>query len=361
MLNPIITQRKNFIVYVASWLMVLLVHFVIMYFFLGFDMMIAGTDAIIYTVILSLLGIGVWYIVRNLTLSDQSYHLILADHLVTGGIIVLMWLFGGYFLLKSIFVDDIGYVDFLNQTLPWRFVYGILLYALIVLIYYLINSYNNYQEKLLKEIELKQAVQESELNLLKAQINPHFLFNSLNSINSLIFADPEKAHEMVLELSDFLRYTVRRDENEHLSLRDELENIRKYLGIEKIRFGDRLVIEEEVEEACLESKIPNLILQPIYENAIKHGVNESTDTVTVTTVCSFENDELVIMISNNYPAGNLSKKGKGIGIDNIRKRLMLHYKRTDLVEIERSSYHFKVTLKIPRQQPGKISKNDCKG
>jgi len=355
MLNPIITQRKNFLVYVASWIMILLIHFVIMYFFLSFDMVVAATDAVVYTVILFLLGIGVWYIVRNLTLSDQSYHLILADHLVTGGIIVLIWLFGGYFLLKTLFVDDSIYIDFLSQTLPWRFVYGILLYALIVLIYYLINSYNNYQEKLLKEVELKQAVQESELNLLKAQINPHFLFNSLNSINSLIFTDPEKAHEMVLELSDFLRYTVRRDEDEQLSLKDELENIRKYLAIEKIRFGDRLVIEEMVEDECLERKIPNLILQPIYENAVKHGVNESTDTVTITTDCSFENDELIIMISNNYSSGNLSKKGKGIGIDNIRKRLLLHYKRTDLVEIEKSSYHFKVTLKIPQQQAGIIS------
>ena len=131
------------------------------------------------------------------------------------------------------------------------------------------------------------------------------------------------------------------------ALKDELDNIRKYLDIEKIRFGDRLIVEEIVEGASLERKIPNLILQPIYENAIKHGVNESTDTVTITTDCSIENDELIIIISNNYSAGNLSKKGKGIGIDNIRKRLLLHYKRTDLIEIEKSSYHFKVTLKIP--------------
>ena len=348
MLNPIITQRKNFLVYVVSWLMIMLLHFTIMYFFFSFSIVVAATDAIVFTVLLFLLGIGVWYIVRYLNISDQSYHLILADHLVTGGVIILMWLFGGYYLLITIFSGSVAYCDFLSLSLPWRFVYGILLYALIVLIYYLINYYKNYQEKLIKESELKQAVQESELNLLKAQINPHFLFNSLNSINSLIFTGPEKAQEMVLALSDFLRYTVRRNEDEHLSLKDELANIRKYLDIEKIRFGDRLIIEEIVEDESLERKIPNLILQPIYENAIKHGVNESTDTVTITTDCSIENDELVIMISNNYSAGNLFKKGKGIGIDNIQKRLLLHYKRTDLIEIEKSSYHFKVTLKIPK-------------
>jgi sensor histidine kinase YesM len=320
-----------------------------MYFFFGFDIFIASTDAAVYTVLLFLLGIGVWYIVKYLTISDQSYHLLLADHLVTGGIIVLMWLFGGYYLLKTIFSSNTLYTDFLSSTLPWRFVYGILLYALIVMIYYLINYYKNYNEKLIKETELKQVVQESELNLLKAQINPHFLFNSLNSINSLIFADPEKAQEMVLELSDFLRYTVRKDDNEEVSLKDELDNIRKYLDIEKIRFGKRLVIDEVVEGDCLGAKIPNLILQPIYENAIKHGVNESTEAITISTDCALEDDELIIMISNNYSTGTLSSTGKGIGLENIRKRLLLHYKRTDLLAIEKSSYHFKVTLKIPQQ------------
>jgi len=348
MLNPIITQRKNLFVYIISWCLILLLHAVIMYFFFGFDIIIAATDAAIYTILLFLLGIGVWYIVKYLTISDQSYHLILADHLITGGIIVLMWLFGGYYLLNTIFSDNTLYSDFLGSTLPWRFVYGILLYALIVMIYYLINYYKNYNEKLINESELKQAVKESELNLLKAQINPHFLFNSLNSINSLIFADPEKAQEMVLELSDFLRYTVRKNDNEEVSLRDELNNIRKYLDIEKIRFGKRLVIDELIEDDCLDAKIPNLILQPIYENAIKHGVNESTDEIIITTDCACENDELIIMIKNNYSTGTLSTSGKGIGLANIRKRLLLHYKRTDLLEIEKSSYHFKVTLKIPQ-------------
>jgi sensor histidine kinase YesM len=354
MLNPIITQPKNFLVYLVSWCVIMLLHFVIMYFYFDFGILIAAADAGIYTVLLFLLGIGVWYIVRYLNISDQSYHLILADHLVTGGIIVLMWLFGGYYLLKTLFSSNTAFTDFLTTTLPWRFVFGILLYALIVLIYYLINYYKNYQEKLMNESELKQAVQESELNLLKAQINPHFLFNSLNSINSLIFADPEKAQEMVLELSDFLRYTVRKDDNEEVSLRDELDNIRKYLDIEKIRFGQRLVIDDFVEDACLDAKIPNLILQPIYENAIKHGVNESTETITITTDCAFENSELIVMISNNYSTGTLSSTGKGFGLENIRKRLLLHYKRTDLLEIEKSSYHFKVTLKIPQES---INKN----
>lgn len=347
MLNPIITQKKHFLVYVLSFLVMMIFHFGIMGFFLGFPLIISATDAFVYTGLLFLLGIGVWYIVQYLTLSEQTYQMILADHLVTGGIIILMWLFGGMLMLSTLFNDDKGYVEFLNQSLAWRFVYGILIYAVIIMVYYLINYYRNYQEKLLEETRLKQAVQESELNLLKSQINPHFLFNSLNSINSLIIADPDKASEMLLELSEFLRYTVRRNEKEQVSFRDEMDNIRKYLDIEKIRFGNRLVIEEDISEECLGVTIPNMILQPLYENAIKHGVNESTDAVTITTICHHENNFLHISISNNYSPGNLSRRGKGIGLENIKRRLALHFKRNDLLEIRRNSFNFEVIIKIP--------------
>ncbi|MFP4470375.1 MAG: sensor histidine kinase [Bacteroidales bacterium] len=351
MLNPILTYRKNFITYSISMIFILLMHLGILYLFFDFPLLISFADAGIYTGLTFLFGIGAWYVVKYLTISEQKHHVILADHLVTGGIVVLIWLFSGYLMLSTLFSENQMYQEFLSTSLPWRFVYFILIYAVIVMIYYLINYYRNYQDKLLEEAQLKQAVQESELNLLKSQINPHFLFNSLNSIHSLIMADPDKASEMILELSDFLRYTVRRDENEQVTLKDELANIQRYLDIEKIRFGKRVVVEDEIDNSCLERKIPNMILQPIYENAIKHGVNESTDAVVITTKCAIERDELHITISNNYSPGNISRKGKGIGIENIKKRLFLHFKRNDLMKIERNSHTFTVQLMIPNTEP----------
>lgn len=347
MLNPIITQRRHFFIYLLAFAIILILHFVILRFFFGYSIAIALTDAAIYSMLMFLLGIGVWYIVQHLSISEQKYHLILADHLVAGGMVVLLWLFGGYFLLSFIFKNVTGYVEFLNMTLPWRFVYGIMMYALIVMIYYLINYYRDYHEKLMDEARLKQAVQESELNLLKSQINPHFLFNSLNSINALMISDTGKASEMILELSEFLRYTVRSNENEQISLREELDNIDRYLSIEKIRFGNRLVIEKNLDETCLDHKIPNMILQPLYENAIKHGVNESTEQVIISTECADRGDHLQISISNNFTPGSFSKKGKGIGIANVQKRLMLHFKRADLVTVQKTGNIFTVTLSIP--------------
>ncbi len=348
MLNPIISYRKSSLVYVLSWIFVGALHFVILFFFFDVNLIISLTDAFIYTALLSAFGIGMWYIVRYITFDDESYHLVLIDHLVTGGIIILMWLFGGYFILTTLFSANEVYTLFLEDSLAWRFVYGILLYTVIVMVYYLINYYKNYQDKLIQESLLKQTLQESELNLLKSQINPHFLFNSLNSINSLIILEPERAREMILELSDFLRYTVRNNENEKVSLRDEIDNIRKYLDIEKIRFGSRIMLEDDFEENCLQMLMPNMILQPIYENAVKHGVNESTDTVTISTKCFMENGELKIFISNNFTPGNLSRKGKGIGLENIRKRLMLIFKRHDLMNIVKYRDIFEVQITIPQ-------------
>ncbi|MCF8364970.1 MAG: histidine kinase [Bacteroidales bacterium] len=354
MLNPIVSNKKHFLIYVLSMGFILLAHFIILYFSFNFSLEIAISDAAIYTTMIFLLGIGIWYIVKYLAISEQKYHLILADHLITGGILVLIWLFSGYYSLSLIFKDETRYLNFLDDSLPWRFVYLIMVYALLVMIYYLINYYRQYHEKVLQESELKQTIQQSELNMLKSQINPHFLFNSLNSIHSLILADSEKASEMLMELSEFLRYTVRKDHNEQVSLKSELENIEKYLDIEKIRFGNRLVVEEEIDEACLNCKIPNMILQPIYENAIKHGVNESTDTVTISTKCSPVNGDLKISIGNNYSPGNLSKRGEGLGLENIKKRLKLHFKRSDLLEIEKSSFYFTVHIIIPKIEPEKI-------
>lgn len=347
MINPLITNKKNMTVYAIVMLLILVLHFSILYFFFGFEAAIAFADAAIYSAMIFLLGIGIWYIVKYIAPGEKKIIQIWVDHLIAGTMLVVIWLFGGFYLLSSIFSANTGYIDFLSISLPWRFIYLLMVYAILVMVYYLINYYNQFHEKVMQEAELKQAIQQSELNMLKSQINPHFLFNSLNSIHSLIMYDPEKAGEMLTELSDFLRYTVRTNHNDQVSLKDEMENIEKYLAIEKIRFGERLIVQHDVETKCLSRKIPNMILQPVYENAIKHGVNESTETVTINTKCSVIGGMLRISITNNYTPGNISKKGAGAGLDNIRKRLKLHYRMNDLLQTEDRSNVFKVIISIP--------------
>ena len=201
---------------------------------------------------------------------------------------------------------------------------------------------------MIRESELKALVKESELNSLKSQINPHFLFNSLNSISSLTMVSPEKAQDMVINLSDFLRYSLS-NKNETLTTFDkELQNIDRYLKIEKIRFGKRLNVIRDVGEKCTGKEIPGLILQPIMENAVKYGVYESTDSsnIVISSMCS--DDLLEVKIVNDYDPDFISKKGEGIGLRNVASRMKIQYGRDDLMKINKAKNTFEVKLIFPQ-------------
>jgi LytS/YehU family sensor histidine kinase len=192
-------------------------------------------------------------------------------------------------------------------------------------------------------------VKEAELHALKSQINPHFLFNSLNSISSLTMTNPARAQEMVINLSQLMRYSLKHDQSEKVSFKQEIENNKLYLKIEKVRFGSKLEPVFEIDENCLKAEIPNMILQPIYENAIKYGVYEATEPVEIKTVARCSDELLQITISNPYDANAKSKKGEGIGLRNIRDRLQIIYGNPYLLKLEDNKKEFTVTLTIPQK------------
>jgi LytS/YehU family sensor histidine kinase len=261
-----------------------------------------------------------------------------------------VWAGSSYSLLRAIFSTRLIYLDFLDNSIPWRLISGTFFYFLLVLVYYLVIYYNNLQEKTKAEGRLNEMVRESELNLLKSQINPHFLFNSLNSISSLTITNPEQAREMTIKLSDFLRYSVSMGNNRFSTLGKELEHIRKYLDIEKVRFGQKLQYVFTIDEKCLNCEIPVMILQPLYENAVKHGVYESSGEVLVMTTARVVKGYLEILITNDFEPGAPSKKGTGIGLANIRERMKLIYKDEQLVTTQVKGNKFEVLLVLPQKE-----------
>jgi two-component system, LytTR family, sensor kinase len=209
--------------------------------------------------------------------------------------------------------------------------------------------YEDLQQKMQVESELNNLVREAELNVLKSQINPHFLFNSLNSISSLTMTNPEKAQEMVIKLSDFLRYSLSHDRKETTTLRRELENTERYLDIEKVRFGHRLKYQLNINKDCLDASIPNMILQPLFENAIKHGVHNSTEEVLIELRCEPDENFYILRLINDFDPEATRPKGEGIGLKNIRQRMQLLYKRDDLLQINMGKIEFEAVLKIPKK------------
>jgi LytS/YehU family sensor histidine kinase len=167
-------------------------------------------------------------------------------------------------------------------------------------------------------------------------------------MSALTTIDPEKARSMILKLAEFLRYTLANNDQQKNKLKDELKNIKLYLEIEKIRFEDKFDFTEELTEECLEHEVPNMLLQPLFENAIKHAVYESLEKVNVNLKCSGENGYLKIEVSNTYDPETKSKKGTGVGLKNISERLKLIYHQDELMKVDKTDTVFRVTLFIPQ-------------
>ncbi len=225
---------------------------------------------------------------------------------------------------------------------------GGLVYLVLVLIYYLVANNQKLQERTQQQERLKVLVRDTELSMLKSQINPHFLFNSLNSIASLTMSNPDEAREMIIRLSDFLRYSLKHRENEYVPLKEELGRMKDYLAIEKIRFGEKLQYIFNISSECEDFPVPTMIFQPLFENAIRHSVYESVDPITIRFDCFPENGFMKTVVANDYDPAIPTRKGTGVGLQNVRQRIELAYQEKGSVQWMGTEGVFKVTILFPR-------------
>lgn len=345
MKHPILSG-SGYKLYTIIWLVVMTVHGSVLYFYYDFSLSIAVLDSLTHNLIFGSIVPGFWFIVTFAGLNKDELSL-LGTHVGAAALTILVWLASSNFILRLLFIGQSIYMEFLREATIWRAIVGLLFYSISVLIFYLIKYYQDMQKRMNHELELQNLLKDSELRMLKSQINPHFIFNSLNSISALTTTIPEDAREMVIKLSDFLRYSLGKENAELNPLKQEIENVSLYLDIEKVRFGDRLKFEKIIKEDCLGVKVPNLILQPLIENAIKYGVYDSIEEVTIRLSCEVKNEILFIRIHNNFETASVVSKGEGIGLNNVRKRLQLVFGRVDLLEVTKGHDEFEVTLKIP--------------
>lgn len=348
-LNPI-SQNKNYLItYLMVWGVIIALHTLILNLFYEINSRVSFTDSLVFNILFMIIGYSLWFVIRFNLKEKPSLFDILFNHLLVALIVIALWLSAGYFILSYLYINNADYLSFLRTSLPWRAVTGLFYYLIFVLLYYLMIYNDDLQEKLKMENELQKLVTEAELNALKSQINPHFLFNSLNSISSLTLSNPDKAQEMVIKLSDFLRYSLSHDKNEQTSLKEEFENLLRYLDIEKVRFGKRLNFIHHIPEKCYHVSIPNMILQPLIENSIKHGVYNSSNETEVEIKCIDKETSLIIEITNDYDPDTKKPKGEGVGLKNIKKRLQLIYGRTDLLKTIAEKMVFKAILTLPKK------------
>lgn len=308
---------------------------------------ISVTDSLISLFIFSALALSLWFPFSFFNSGAKRVVTLFSNFVITGIITIGLWIVISRLILSAIYSSNTEFPAYWNSTFPFRIATGVFLYALIILTYYLTESLINLSERNAREARLESIVKETELKMLRSQINPHFLFNSLNSISYLTITDPEKARDMVVKLSEFMRYALSRKDEQPVTLRSELENIMLYLEIEKIRFGDKLSTEEVIEDDCLDFRIPVMLLQPLYENAVKHGVYESTETVRIITKARIAEGYMVITVTNNFNTVPTIKKGTGTGLSNVERRMQLFYGKRASMKTSKENNIFSVTMYLP--------------
>jgi hypothetical protein len=273
---------------------------------------------------------------------------------IEGLLITIVWVIICKNGLIALFQKDESYALFWEQSM---YVRGLIVWILtcdFCFVNSMISRMEKQQSSIEKEQQSFQLKKDAELFKLRQQLHPHFLFNSLNSINALIGQDAKQARVMVQQLSDFLRNNLKKEDDEFIVFQEELSDLKLYLSIEQVRFGHRLKISEMIGEECLSQKIPPFLLQPLVENAVKYGLYGTTGTVEIKIeafVSGEDAKEILFRISNPFDPEAVSAKGTGFGLASIRRRLYLLFSRNDLLHIEQAGSsplnEFIATLHIP--------------
>jgi two-component system LytT family sensor kinase len=261
----------------------------------------------------------------------------------------LVWLLVTHMILMFSFKNDTEYINMLNHSSTLRYSVAFLMLGCMASLSLLFYSQQEQKEMDKRKADAEKLAREAELFKLRQQLQPHFLFNSLNSISALTGSQPEKARHMIQQLSDFLRGTLRKEDNQWSTLKEELEYLQLYLDIEKVRFGYRLQTNVECEHEALQMKLPSLLLQPVVENAIKFGLYDTVGEVMIMITGKKKDGLLEVIVANPFdPETAQPLQGTGFGLASIKRRLFLLFARHDLLRTSSQDDNFITIIDIPQ-------------
>jgi len=269
---------------------------------------------------------------------------------------LLLLLIGSSSVLTIAFMAIIYSILFLFIDVEFnlaKFLSNFVIFGLIMslwnFIYFFIHYFNSWHNSEIDKWKLAAEIKDSQLGNLKAQINPHFIFNAINNIRSLILEDKEKAREMLLNFSDLFRYSLKHNENATVELEEEVEIVQQYLELLSIQFEDKLAYKINLENDLLKETVPPMMLQLLVENAIKHGISQFTDGGSIVIDIHKKEDFLLLNVRNTGKLNNTVKLGEklGVGLENIKKRLDLIYTGKAKFDLTEKNNFVTASIKIP--------------
>jgi sensor histidine kinase YesM len=296
--------------------------------------------------------LGAWYPVKSAPLDATPIARLALTHVLAAAVLSFLWiqLARGLAYTLSRAPEFVNTPEHLSAQLPILFGAGFLLYLLSVAYNYVILSLEASREAEARVMETNVLAREAELKALKAQVNPHFLFNSLNSISALTSVDPVKAREMCILLAEFLRMTLGLGEKSTIPLAEELALLDRFLAIEKVRFGARLHIEEKIQEESRVLLVPPLVLQPLAENAVVHGIANLPEGGSIRLASETRDGRLFLTVENTFDPESTTMRRTGLGLANVRRRLEGRYGSNATLQVSAEAGRFRVHLSLPAEK-----------
>ena len=348
-MHPILSNRRTLFLYLAVWLfvgMLIEIPYLLSLPNQWFALLAADVPN---TLFFALICLSSYYLCKIYPIRTTQWYNLLTLFIVAACIAAGIELAFGYVWVH--FIDSLqlsGSVAPLYE--PWImgiFSTLVLIFLLVATLHYTLIAIEQSREAEKQTLELQLLAQDAELRALRAQIDPHFLFNSLNSISALTTANPERARTMVILLADFFRNSLDFGSKNRIPLSDELSIIDKFLTIEQVRFGSRLQVQREIASETLECKIAPLLLQPLIENAVRHGISQLVEGGTITLKAQKNSSTLIISVENPFDPDYIAKKGTGLGIRNVRSRIQTLYGDEGQIHVEKNDGFFIVELSFP--------------
>jgi two-component system sensor histidine kinase AlgZ len=361
-MHPILDRRGRLGLYLLAWLPLLPLVAGLLFLLGGAAWGEAFALALPPLVVYAYLCLAAWYVCRALPLKTAEPLALLITHGLSAVLSAGLWVLlgeGWAWSLAQLGAFPAAAAPY-ARSMPALFGLGVPLYLVAVVLHYLLLTVEESRAAESRALEDRVLAREAELRALKAQLDPHFLFNSLNAVAALAGSDPGAARKMAILLSEFLRRSLRLGGRAAIPLGEELAHAASYLAIERVRFGDRLTVEEEIEEASRACLVPPLVLQPLVENAVRHGVAELLEGGVIRIEARVVDGRLALAVENPcdalhpvgppVPRGGVGAGGTGgVGLRNVAAQLAARYGEAGRLAVTAPPGRFRVELTLPAE------------
>ncbi|WP_291986357.1 histidine kinase [Luteitalea sp.] len=343
-MHPLLGRLAGLIVYLALWLALGLAASLGLAVRGGWPWSSAMVSAVPLCLAYGVVCLAAWYVCRAFpVLGAGTVGRVLLAHAAAAGLTSTVWV-----TLAQWWATLVGGVaDWPRDATLLLFAGGVLLFLLSSALHYVFLALEAQEAARRQALESAVLAREAELRALRAQVNPHFLFNSLHSIGALAGSRPAAARDMAIALGEFLRHSVQLGGLRAVTLQEEIDLMARYLSIEQVRFGDRLQVRIDVEQAAGASRVPPLLLQPLVENAIKHGVAGLLEAGEVSIAARHDGRRCHVAVVNAFDPEAQPRVGTGTGVRNVRDRLATYYGSTATFEARADGDRFTVTMTYP--------------